>query len=261
MGNGPKRKESLSSPHWAAAARAWLSVVRARRVPLLALFLGVLAPLWAFGVLAEDVWQREGFAWDAPILRAIHRVATPELDRLAVAVTMVGGARGMVPLCLLALGVLLARRRWRAATFVALAYGGAVALDALAKAAFRSARPHLWVSPAPETGYGFPSGHAMGSMALLAALVILAWPTRGRWLALLVGAAAVTAIGLSRLYLGVHYPSDVLGAWAAALAWVIGLRLILAAPRPRVWRRAARPAATHVDGGGGSPMSAPYASR
>src|SRR2546423_2624909 len=242
MGNGPKMKESLSSPHWAAAARAWLSVVRARRVPLLALFLGVLAPLWAFGALAEDVWQREGFAWDAPILLAIHRVATPEPDRLAVAVTMVGGARGMAPMCLLALGVLLARRRWRAATFVALAYGGAVALDALAKAAFRSARPHLWVSPAPETGYGFPSGHAMGSMALLAALVILAWPTRGRWLALLVGAAAVTAIGLSRLYLGVHYPSDVLGAWAAALAWVIGLRLILAAPRPRVWRPAAPPA-------------------
>src|SRR5207237_544053 len=68
---------------------------------------------------------------------------------------------------------------------------------------------------------------------------------------------ARTAVGPARLYLGVEFPSDGPGAWAAARAWVIGLRLILAAPRPRVWRRAARPAATHVDGGGGSPMSAP----
>jgi len=54
---------------------------------------------------------------------------------------------------------------------VALAYGGALALDGLVKIVFHSARPHLWASPAPETGYGFPSGHAMGSMGLLAARV------------------------------------------------------------------------------------------
>jgi len=170
---------------------------------LVALFLGVLAPLWAFGALAEDVWRREGVAWDAPILRAIHRVATPGLDRL-IAVTTAGGAGGLVPLCLLALGVLLARRRRRAATFVALAYGGALALDGLVKIVFHSARPHLWASPAPETGYGFPSGHAMGSMGLLAARVALAWSTRWRWPALIAGVLAIAAIGLSRLYLGVH---------------------------------------------------------
>ena len=104
--------------------RASVAERRRGRGSLVALFLGVLAPLWAFGALAEDVWRREGVAWDAPILRAIHRVATPGLDRLAIAVTTAGGAGGLVPLCLLALGVLLARRRRRAATFVALAYRG-----------------------------------------------------------------------------------------------------------------------------------------
>lgn len=160
--------------------RASVAERRRGRGSLVALFLGVLAPLWAFGALAEDVWRHEGVAWDAPILRTIHRVATPGLDRLAIAVTTAGGAPGLVPLCLLALGVLLARRRRRAATFVALAYGGALALDGLVKIVFHSARPHLWASPAPETGYGFPSGHAMGSMGLLAARVALAWPTRWR---------------------------------------------------------------------------------
>ncbi len=176
--------------------------LRSGRGSLVALFLGVLAPLWAFGALAKDVWRREGFAWDAPILRAIHRVATPGLDRLAIAVTTAGGAGGLVPLCLLALGVLLARRRRRAATFVALAYGGTLALDGLVKIVFHSARPHLWASLAPETGYGFPSGHAMGSMGLLAARVALAWSTRWRWPALIAGVLAIAAIGLSRLYPG-----------------------------------------------------------
>ncbi len=78
---------------WAAPPWRWLSIAHARRVPLLALFLGVLAPLWAFGALAEDVWTHEGFAWDAPILRAIHQVATPGLDRRVIAVTTAGGAR------------------------------------------------------------------------------------------------------------------------------------------------------------------------
>jgi len=66
----------------------------------------------------------------------------------------------------------------------------------------------------------------------------LAWSTRWRWPALIAGVLAIAAIGLSRLYLGVHYPSDVLGAWAAALAWVIGLRLVLLA------RASARPVAS-----------------
>src|SRR5207248_6823157 len=108
---------------------------------------------------------------------------------------------------------------------------------------FRSARPHLWTSPAPASGYGFPSGHAMASMGLLAALAFLAWPTRLRWPVLILAADAVALIGFSRLYLGVHYPSDVVAAWTAALAWVVGLRLILLARAagPRATTRPLRP--------------------
>ncbi|HKO24981.1 MAG TPA: phosphatase PAP2 family protein, partial [Chloroflexota bacterium] len=159
------------------------------------------------------------------------------LDRLMIAVSTVGGPGGMAVLCGLVVAILLRRHRRRAALFVALAYGGAVLLDGLDKAVFRSARPHLWTSLAPASGYGFPSGHAMASMGLLAALAFLAWPTRLRWPVLILAAGTIALIGFSRLYLGVHYPSDVVAAWTAALAWVVGLRLILGVHAARRARR------------------------
>ena len=63
-------------------------------------------------------------------------------------------------------------------------------------------------------------------MALIFAIAGLAAPTRWRWLAISVGGAFVLLVGLSRVYLGVHYPSDVLAGWCAALAWVSGLLLL-----------------------------------
>jgi len=206
------------------------------RRSLALLFGGVLIPLCVFGALAEDVWSHQGFGWDVAILRFIHGFATPSRDALMSGISRVGGAVGVVPLVVALLLVLLARRRRADALFVALAYGGAVALDGVAKALFRSSRPHLWVSPAPESGYGFPSGHAMSTMAVVATLAVLAWPTRWRWPVLLLGGLFVGAVGLSRVYLGVHYPSDVLAAWCAALAWVVGLRLVRAAHPVRWWR-------------------------
>jgi len=149
------------------------SAVERRSLALV--FCGVLIPLCVFGALAEDVWSHQGFGWDVTILRFVHGFATPARDALMVAISRVGGAAGVVPLVAAVLLALLMRRRRADALFVALAYGGAVALDGVAKALFRSARPHLWISPSPASGYGFPSGHAMSAMAFVAALAVLAW--------------------------------------------------------------------------------------
>lgn len=65
----------------------------------------------------------------------------------------------------------------------------------------------------------FPSGHAMGSATLAAAVVMLLWRTRWRWPALVLGVCFAVWVGASRVYLGVHYPSDILAGWTAALTW------------------------------------------
>ena len=212
----------------------------ARRWALLELFVGILAPLVVFGGLAEDVWSREGFAWDGPLLWAIHARATPTLDALMLLLTDVGAPLPMIALVALLLALLVWRRRYGEATFATVAVGGAALLNVLAKALFQRHRPELWPQLTPETDYGFPSGHAMGSLAVVATLVIVLWPTRWRWLALGVGGIFVLLVGLSRLYLGVHYPSDILAGWCASLAWVSGVYQLRSLPLPaRLPRRIA----------------------
>jgi undecaprenyl-diphosphatase len=82
----------------------------------------------------------------------------------------------------------------------------------------------------PPTLDSFPSGHAVSSMAFAVAVVVI-WPERTRWFATIVASVFVFVVGLSRVYLGFHYPSDVLGGWCLSLAWVTLLTL---AVRPRL---------------------------
>ena len=79
----------------------------------------------------------------------------------------------------------------------------------------------------------FPSGHATSSMAFTAAVVVLAWPTRRRWVAVWAGAAFVALVGVSRVAIGVHYPSDILGGWCLAVASVALVRLVVGVVRAR----------------------------
>ena len=213
--------------------------VRTHRWRVLLLFLGVLIPLSAFGDLAEDVWRQERLAWDVPILLFVHSYATPALDRVMLFFSRVGYRYGVVPVDLALLLFLLMRRRWGDSLFFGVAVGGAAALNLVVKQLFGRVRPALWPSLAPEKTFSFPSGHAMGSMALVAALVVLSWPTRWRWPVLILGSLFVLLVSLSRIYLGVHYPSDILAGWSASLAWVVGLSMVL-------YGRATKPAAQAV---------------
>lgn len=196
-----------------------------RRWLLVVLFLGILIPLYVFGELAEDVLMQETLSFDRPILLFLHSQSTPALDRIMLAITALGYLFGVVPLDVGIFLWFVWRRRWQDAGFWSIATGGAALLNLIAKSLFGRVRPDIWLSLSPETSFSFPSGHAMGSMALVAALIVLVWPTRWRNATILIGGLFVILVGVSRSYLGVHYPSDILAGWTASAAWVSGVSL------------------------------------
>lgn len=101
-------------------------------------------------------------------------------------------------------------------------------LNLAGKYFFARPRPHLFPQLAPEHDFSFPSGHTMASLALVLGLFwLLEGDPKASRLALLLGLPWALGVALSRLYLQVHYPSDVLAGWALTLAWFFGLRLIL----------------------------------
>ncbi len=212
---------------------AWL--LRRHGGPLLLLFAGLLLPLWGFVELADEVRDAEGFPFDAPILLAAAAMARSGFDQLFLFFSAIGYQYGVVPVDIVLVLVLALRRRYRESVFAAVATGGSGLLNVVAKQAFARERPSLWESIAPEHNYSFPSGHAMGSMTLALVLVLLAWPTRWRWPVLAAMAVFVPMVGLSRVYLGVHYPSDILAGWAAACAWTVGVYLLVFGWHGRPW--------------------------
>jgi membrane-associated phospholipid phosphatase len=195
----------------------------ARRPALIArLFLGILLPLLIVGFIGEDVLEQQRFAFETPVLLDLHKLATPALDQLALLLTTLGGVSVIAPLSAVILGFLWWKFR-PLALFWGLSVAGAAALNLIMKLIFHRPRPELWPRLVAESDTGFPSGHSMYSMAFVVALSLLLWRTPYRWPAVIVGGLFVVGVGFSRLYLGVHYPTDVLAGWLSGLAWVLGV--------------------------------------
>ena len=199
----------------------------ARWRTLLLVLLGVGFPLVVFEQLAAVIWRNEGgLVWDKSLLLAIHTTVTPQLDRVAVSLTKLGSYKGIFPVATVIALLLLYWRRWRSLAYWLITLSGSLLINSTAKELLHRVRPNLWDSLSPELDYAFPSGHAMASMTFVAALVILTWGTRWCWLMLTIGSPFVVAIAWTRLYLGVHFPSDILAGWMVAIAWAIGVSVV-----------------------------------
>ncbi|MDR0181414.1 phosphatase PAP2 family protein [Lysobacter sp. UC] len=227
----------------ASVLRVGAGLLRRHGLLLALVFAGLLLPLWVFGELADEIHENESIAFDEPILRFAHAAAREGLDEFFVFMSKLGYSGGVVPFDIAFVLALTALRKYREAVFAAVALGGSALLNLGAKLFFARDRPSLWESIAPETTYSFPSGHAMGSMTLACVLVLLAWHTRWRWAVLVLMVPFVLLVGLSRVYLGVHYPSDILAGWAVATAWVAAVYLLVYRVNGRPWRRVVLPAA------------------
>lgn len=192
-------------------------------------FAAAAGSLALFGWLASVVLRGQTFEFDTAVRDAIHGWASPRLTYVMRGVTELGAPKFLVPLALVLVWRLAATGRHRAAIlFVVAAIGGEV-LDQFLKLVFRRMRPEAFFGYAQPLGYSFPSGHSVVSCCFYGvAAAILTVRMRSRvkrgltWIA--AGLLAAT-IGFSRVYLGVHYPSDVLAGFAAAIIWVTAVRL------------------------------------
>lgn len=177
-------------------------------------------PFIIFLKLAGEVIEKDPLPFDDAVLQWLHSYASPALDTFFITLTTLGGIVGVIVFTTVLLGVYIAQHRRRDAVFLFMSVAGSTAANIVLKAAFHRDRPSLWHQAVVEQSFSFPSGHAMASAALVVCLILLYWNTAKRWLVLGVGALFVILIGISRLYLGVHYPSDILGGWLVSSMWV-----------------------------------------
>jgi len=204
--------------------RALLTSSTRRRLAL-ALLLYCL-PILLFAKLAQEI-TGPSLVFDTALLHWIHGWASPTWDRVALIVTNFGSPEATVGMTAFGIGGLwLLRRRW-AAVVLMLGVGGAAIINTFLKLEFHRLRPSLWQPLVTEQSFSFPSGHAMVSSALVCSVVYILWHTRWRWWAIVAGGALTVLIGLSRLYLGVHYPTDVLAGWTVGFIWVVIVRAVL----------------------------------
>jgi undecaprenyl-diphosphatase len=166
---------------------------------------------------------------------AAERAVHPGLGVFAIGLTQLGGAPGMVAILGVALAAWVTARQWRAAVSLALiVLGGRIAVELL-KLAIDRPRPHFEPYPVHVASLSFPSGHAANSMMTFLAMALIAPPEKHRREMIAAAVLGSLAIGSTRPFLGVHWPSDVIGGWAFAIAWVIaGIEL------SSRWRAAAK---------------------
>lgn len=176
----------------------------------------------AFTKIASELLEKELTHFDSIVRACIIGWRTPLLTWLMRGFTNMGSTVWVIVLILTLTGIGFRLRRRLEVLGLSMAVGGALLLSQLLKISFHRHRPELpWLTSA--SGYSFPSGHSLISMALYGFLAYLVfrnshWPGPGRVLGIGLILLPVL-IGISRVYLGVHYPSDVLAGWAVGLAW------------------------------------------
>ncbi|RPF28025.1 bifunctional DedA family/phosphatase PAP2 family protein [Georgenia muralis] len=232
-----RRVRSAAAVRWTEGVAASVLARVSRRAGAVPAFsLGVVAALVAAAVLAmgfaevlDNVLDGNGVALlDRPVLEWLAAHRDDEVTVAMQALTAVGGPVLLPLLALAGAGVLRWRTgSWAPAGLVVLTAAGSGAITLAGKHLVGRARPAMELAVAGEGGFSFPSGHSLNSLAIIGVLAVLAaratlsW-SRRVWIGAGTG-VLVALIGLSRLYLGVHWLTDVLAAWLVGGVWLIAV--------------------------------------
>lgn len=197
---------------------------------------------WLFGGISEDVVNGDPIvALDLQTERWFHDHQTPWLNRTLSDISLLHEWPAVTGATVLLLAYLLSRQDWRWLITVICAVPGGMLLNVLLKLAFHRARPTLSDLSAALHTYSFPSGHVMAATLVygVAATYVTARLAAWRWgaFAVFVACFSIALVAFSRIYLGVHYLSDVLAASAAGVTW---LALCLVAVNTLWYRRGRR---------------------
>ena len=197
---------------------------------------------WVVGAIVQDVIVGDGsIRFDQPVLRWFARHREPWLTTGIRVVTVAGSSAFLIPLVLATGASYWHRQRTsRPLLLLAAAYGGSFSLSQSIKTLTARARPPAALAAGHFPGPSFPSGHATQAAAVYGVLAAVVASTTPRWahkVWVWAGAVAITAVvGITRLYLGAHWLTDVLGGWALGSLWLL---LVLASSQAIAGRRAA----------------------
>lgn len=235
----PRHGVAARHPATVTRARRWLRQVRGwlpQESRILLVALGIVLGVWLFWTIASAMSAGHTQDFDEQVLVALRRpddraipIGPPWLQARALELTALGSGIVLVTMIGIVLGYLAIERRFAMLGYVALASFGGMILNTALKAAFARPRPTVVPALVVVDSTSFPSGHSMIAAAVYLTLGALLARTTTRWrlrLYYLGTALAMTAvIGLTRVYLGVHYPTDVLAGWAAGAAWALTCEL------------------------------------
>ncbi len=186
-------------------------------------FLGCISLLIILGWLFQEVWEKEAFSFDTTALLWIHQFANPFLDRLMLNITSLADPPVVIGIFVGTIFWLWRKYKHAEMGMFTIACIGGEALNVGLKLAFGKVRPQLWTQLISETSSSFPSGHALGSFVVYGFLAYLL-ATEFKRFALGIYSVAgilILAIGISRLYLGVHWLTDVVAGYLVGFLWLI----------------------------------------
>ena len=188
-------------------------------------FIVCLAGVIAFGLLADEMGEGDTAIFDAFVRDGVNSFAVPVLTKFAIFLSFVGDWPFLTILGV-AIFVSLLYIKWkREAVIFLITNVGELTLNLSLKLIYQRERPEALFEYAVPNSYSFPSGHARGSFCFFGILAGIAAANvethRSSYAIYLTAALLILLIGLSRIYLGVHYPSDVLAGYLVALAWTL----------------------------------------
>lgn len=158
--------------------------------------------------------------WETHWLWYWYPLHSPALDQLNLMLAHAGGLPVMLVIVLIISAWAFYKNRKDLSLFAAIALLGAAALGWLGKAGFSRVRPSVWERLTPYYGDSFPSNHSLYALTLAGIMLVLLYQTPWRKTAILLGLLWTLAMGMSRLYLGAHFPTDVLAGWSLGVGWL-----------------------------------------